>query len=78
MTPPLKASDKDNFETLRRAMKDGNLALVSSIRKSDRQPVALICAIGWEDSEYTITPLAVMVEGNPFEDFEPSESTIST
>lgn len=70
-TPPkLRQGDRDNFETLKQALSNGDLALVSAIRKQDQQPVALVCAIGRGGSDYFLTPLAVMVEGNPFEDFE--------
>lgn len=63
--------DKTNFQTLLRAVSDGAAALVEVQRVEDGKPVAAICAIGYEDGEYTITPFAVMVEGNPFELFNP-------
>ncbi|MHB8954450.1 MAG: DUF6117 family protein [Pirellulaceae bacterium] len=67
----LRQGDRTNFETLLRAANDGALALVSGIRKSDQQSVALVCAMQTNDDE-TITPVpfAVMVEGNPFDLFE--------
>lgn len=69
--PALTDGYKANFETLKRAADFGDLALVSAIRKADQKPVALVCAMQMNDDE-TITPipLAVMCEGNPFEDFE--------
>jgi len=72
MTPPkLRTGDRTNFETLLRAANDGALALVSAVRKSDQQPVALVCAMQSNDDD-TITPVpfAVLVEGNPFELFD--------
>jgi hypothetical protein len=72
LTPPkLRKGDRANFNTLLRAAGNSDLALVSAIRKDDQQPVALVCAMSVNDDE-TITPvpLAVMVEGNPFELFE--------
>ena len=67
----LRQGDQMNFETLLRAANDGALALVSAIRKSDQQSVALVCAMQTNDDD-TITPVpfAVMVEGNPFDLFE--------
>ena len=67
----LRQGDRTNFETLLRAANDGALALVSAIRKSDQQSVALVCAMQTNDDD-TITPVpfAVMVEGNPFDLFE--------
>lgn len=68
--PPLSEGDKANFETLEKACKRGNLALVSSIRKSDGANVALVCAMARHDDKVLVSPLAVMVEGNPYELFE--------
>lgn len=66
----LREYDIANFDTIRRAEKDGNLALVSAIRKSDGKQVALLCAIGFDGKDYLPSPLAVMIDGNPFELFE--------
>jgi hypothetical protein len=71
MIQPLRDGDKANFATLRRAANADDLALVSSVRKSDGQQVALVCAMQVnEDETITPVPLAVMVEGDPFELFE--------
>ena len=67
LTQPQRA----NFETLRRAVGNEDIALVSAIRKVDGKSVALVCAMQHnDDGTLTPIPLAVMVEGNPFEDFE--------
>lgn len=67
----LRQGDQMNFETLLRAANDGALALVSAIRKSDQQSVALVCAMqSYDDETITPVPFAVMVEGNPFELFD--------
>jgi len=73
--PKLRPGDKANFNTLKRAHRQGDLALVSAIRKSDQAAVALVCAMQVNnDGEHPITftpmPLAVMIEGDPFELFE--------
>ena len=68
---PLSKAHNANFRTMLKANGHGDLALVSAIRKSDQKPVALVCAMSTNnDGTITPTPLAVMVEGNPFEDFE--------
>ena len=67
--PKLRKGDTANFETLKKAGINGDLALVSAIRKSDGKSVALVCAMGWDGESYLPAPLAVMVEGNPFELF---------
>jgi len=72
MKPPrLADAHKANFETLERAFKNGDLALVSAIRKTDKQAVALLCAMQVnEDETITPVPLAEMVNDNPFELYE--------
>lgn len=69
--PELRPGYKRNFQTLLRAAGYADLALVSAIRKSDQKPVALVCAMQTNgDQTITPVPLAVMCEGNPFDDFE--------
>lgn len=70
--PKLLDGYKRNFETLLAATNNGDLALVSAIRRADEQPVALVAAIQHEeDGSCSIVPLAVMIEGNPYELFDP-------
>jgi len=72
--PELREGDKGNFMVLEKAAELGDLALVSSIRKSDGAQVALVCAISVEEEDgekvFRPVPLAVMIEGDPYEDFE--------
>jgi hypothetical protein len=68
--PPLGAADRANFNTLLAAVAHDDLALVSAIRKVDRKPVGLVCAMARKGKWIIPMPLAVMIEGNPFEDFE--------
>src|SRR4051794_35575357 len=67
---PLLQADKANFETLLRAHTNQDLALVSAVRKNDQKPVALLCAMSRQGKWIRPIPLAVMIEGDPFEDFE--------
>lgn len=67
----LSKGHKANFKTLECALKNGDLALVSAIRKADKKHVALVCAMQRnEDDTITPIPLAEMVNGNPFELYE--------
>jgi hypothetical protein len=69
--PVLLPGYRKNFNTLLRAAGRGDLALVSAIRKADQKPVALVCAMQRnEGGTITPVPLAVMVEGDPFQLFE--------
>lgn len=68
---PLTEGYRANFDTMLKAIKAGDVALVSAIRKADQAPVALVCAVDRnEDGTVTPVPFAVMCEGNPYEDFE--------
>lgn len=69
--PKLLKGYRDNFNTMLRAANNGDLALVSAIRKSDNQPIALVCAMQAIDEGKSIMPVpfAVMIEGDPFELF---------
>jgi hypothetical protein len=73
----LSKGDKANFETLKRAFGDRSICLMWALRKSDGKEVALVCAVNHHSEfrgsgdECDIVPLAVMIEGNPFEDFVP-------
>lgn len=70
--PKLAKGYKHNYDTLLQAAENGDLALMSAIRKSDQQPVALVCAMNrHENEDISMVPLAVMVEGNPYELYEP-------
>ena len=66
LTPVMSA----NFNTLKRACLNGDLCLMSSIRKSDNQPIGLVCAVNRvEGGGFQFSPLAVLIEGNPYELF---------
>lgn len=66
---------KTNMETLATAFEHGDNALVECTRKSDGKTVVLLCAIGFDGVEYQITPFAEMIDGNPFELYNPPEET---
>jgi hypothetical protein len=68
--PALAKADRANFSTLLKATANEDLALLSAIRKRDQKPVALVCAMAREGELIMPMPVAVMIEGNPFEDFE--------
>lgn len=67
----LAQPDRTNFDTLSRAFGAGHAALVEVRRVADRSVVAAVCAIARDGDEFTITPFAVMVEGNPFKLLDP-------
>ena len=69
--PPIPKHVKENFNTMLKAAKNGQIAAVSAVRKEDQKPVVLVCAMQTnEDETITAVPFAVMIDGNPFELFE--------
>lgn len=60
-----------NFETLKRASANGDLALVECRDALSQELVACVCAVGFENDEYVIVPIARMITGNPYEQLEP-------
>lgn len=73
----INESYKNNFETLKRAVRAQGACLLEARRKADGQIVALLCAVndspGNPEYQYEFVPLAVMIEGNPYELFEPPD-----
>jgi hypothetical protein len=69
----LQVHDRTNFSTLARAFEHGHAALVEVQRISDGATVPAICAIGFTGGIYEITPFALLIEGNPFELFNPPD-----
>lgn len=68
--PKLTAGQRANFETLRRACKAGDLALVSA-RKLDGTPTAIVCAMQPnEDGTISPIPLAYQFSGNPYDELQ--------
>jgi len=69
----LTTPDTQNFATLLLAASRGHLALLEVRRRSDQKAVAAVCAVGLDGADYLFTPLALMVEVNPFEAFDPPD-----
>lgn len=73
MSIPRKPTEveKLNFQTLLSAAENGDLALMTLRRKADGTVCAALCAMQTnDDATITPVPLAVLVNGNPFEMFE--------
>lgn len=59
---------KTNFETLKKACRDGNVALMDCVLKSTGEHVAAVCAVSRDDDEqFVFTPFTMFFNGNPFE-----------
>jgi hypothetical protein len=64
--PPIAEGYQMNFETLKRAAANGDLALVSA-RYNDGTPAVMIGAV---DGRGRLIPLATMIDDNPYEMFQ--------
>ena len=69
-----------NFETLKRAVRNGDLALIHCSDKATGKPVAVLAAMQppqVRGGEITIVPLGKMFDGNPYEELlDPIETMV--
>lgn len=56
-----------NFETLKRAHDNGDLALMECTDNKTGEPVAVICCVQREENgDFLMVPIARMFNGNPY------------
>ena len=60
-----------NLETIYRAARNNDLAVMEVNRKGSSEPAHLLVAVGRDGDEFNITPLAQLFDDNPFERFVP-------
>ena len=64
---PLSDGDKANFETLRQAVQNGDVALVECQLVSTGALTAVVCAVHREpDQSLSIVPIAQLFAGDPY------------
>lgn len=66
---------KRNFETLKRAAADGNLALMECTDAKTSEVRIVICAVSQVHDEYVMTPFGHLCNGNPYEEYLPPMET---
>jgi hypothetical protein len=70
--PAIEKGYRQNFETLLLAAKNGDLALTDCWDTVEKKPVRMLTAISCDDDgEYIMSPLAVMVDCDPYERYLP-------
>ena len=62
---------RENFETLVRAAKNDDLALMECADAATGVPRWVICAVGQSGEDFVFTPFGHLAEGNPFEAYVP-------
>ena len=55
-----------NFETLKRAIQEGNACVMDCILRSSDEHVAVICAMNHDGKEVEMVPLCMFFNGNPY------------
>lgn len=64
---PLSPHDRENFETLSEAFRNGHVALMECQIAATGQPVPIICAVNpHDDGSRTLIPFAQMFNDNPY------------
>ena len=58
---------RSNFETIKAAFEQGDVALLECQLKSTGERVAVITAVNYDGNEYNLVPFAMMFNGNPYE-----------
>ena len=65
------AGHRANLETIYRAARNNDLAVMEVNRKGSSEPAHLLVAVARDGDEFNITPLAQLFDDNPFERFVP-------
>lgn len=62
---------KANFETLQKAVRNGDVCLMECTLQATGKPVFVICAVHKDETDFVMTPLAKLFDGNPYEEVLP-------
>lgn len=60
-----------NFETLVKAAKAGDLALMECTEVASGETRYVLCAVGRDGDNYVMTPFGHLAPGNPYEAYIP-------
>lgn len=62
---------RSNFETLLQAAADNALALLECRDAETGAHRYVVCAVGFKDDHYALTPFGHLCDGNPYEVYVP-------
>jgi hypothetical protein len=69
---PLSVGHKQNFNTLRRAFRTGDAALMECQLAATGETAAVVCAVNrLPDGQFEFVPIATLLPGNPYEAVNP-------
>ena len=64
---------KANFQTLCRAISNGDVVLMECTDSDFGNPVVVVCAVERDGDTFEMKPLAKLFNGNPYEELIPPE-----
>lgn len=67
----INKSVKKNFETMCKAVIADDVCIMDAREIRTGKSVVLVCAVNKTGKEYEFVPIAVMIDGNPYEMYEP-------
>lgn len=67
---------KHNFNTLLRAVSNGDAALLETTEKATGKPAIIVVAVAFDGKEYQLTPMARMFDGNPYDELDPPSGSV--
>ena len=65
--------NKPNFDTLRQAFENGDVALLECQLKTTGESVAVVVAVNRDSDDFSFVPFAMMFNGNPYEILNPPD-----
>lgn len=71
MSDRLLPGHKANFETIKRAVLNGDVALMACTDKETGEMVPTLCAVERDGEEFVMKPLAKLFNGNPYDELLP-------
>ena len=72
---PINDYHKTNYDVLRRAVSNGDTALIECTDNKTGEVLIVLCAVTDRDEKVDLVPLARMFMGNPFEEVTPNFPT---
>jgi hypothetical protein len=69
----IQKSDRQNFETILNAAKNGDLALLECADASSGEKRSVVCAVNRDGKDFVFVPLAKLFIGDPYDELSPPE-----
>ena len=68
----IKKAEKKNFETMQRAMRNGDVCIMVCTRVDNNREKLVVCVVNRPpDGSIELAPMAEMLDGEPYEIYKP-------